>query len=63
MVRTDSRGFSLLPLVILLCLWAAGAGLLAVLTPLPKWACAVLGLPAAVLFIRVAGGLESLLRR
>ena len=62
MNSTDSRGFSLLPLVILVALWLLFAGLLAWLTGWPAWASGLLGFPASVLFLHLISAAEDLLR-
>lgn len=59
---TDSRGFSLLPLVILVALWLLLAGLIAGLTGWPAWASVLLGFPASVLLIHLIGVAEDLFR-
>jgi hypothetical protein len=62
MDSTDSRGFSLLPLVILVALWLLCAGLISWLTGWPAWASALLGFVAALLFIHLVGAAEDLFR-
>ena len=58
----NSRGFSLLPLVILVALWLLLAGLIAWLTGWPAWASVLLGFPASVVFLHLIGAAEDLFR-